>query len=388
MITERIFFASRQGHSFGPAGLMAAAFLTGTLTVSAQTGQYLFTGSMTNIALNPGTYDIKVYGAQGGLFYDYISGGGAQGAEMEARFNFASNVNLTLLVGEAGGGGGADYNLSCAGGGGGGSFVVLGSTPLVVAGGGGGAGFYSQAGSGVVGTNGDYGGGSSPVYGGIGGAGGDYATGSFYGGGGGGGYSGDGVGDAGQSGGAGGSSFLDGGAGGSGGNGEGSFANNGNGGFGGGGGGGFDFTYNNGAYIVLASGGGGGGGFSGGGGGTGNDNHYLDGGGGGGSIIDSSAISIVAEVAGAASPDGSPNGEIIITSVPPPITMALAFTAGQFELNINGPTNANIVVEGCTNLAAPDWIPLATNTLNNGISSFSDTHWTDCPIRFYRVREP
>jgi hypothetical protein len=81
MITEPKFSASRQGHSFGVAGLMAAALLSGVLAASAQTGQYLFTGSITNITLNPGTYDIKAYGAQGGLFYDYISGGGAQGAD-------------------------------------------------------------------------------------------------------------------------------------------------------------------------------------------------------------------------------------------------------------------------------------------------------------------
>jgi len=47
---------------------------------------------------------------------------------------------------------------------------------------------------------------------------------------------------------------------------------------------------------------------------------YDGGGGGGGSIIDSSAITNLAEVSGIASPDGSPNGEIIIVafSAPPP----------------------------------------------------------------------
>jgi len=80
--------------------------------------------------------------------------------------------------------------------------------------------------------------------------------------------------------------------------------NGGSGGFGGGAGGGF-------------YGGGGGGGYSGGGGGGNN------GGGGGGSIIDSSAAAILYELSGVASPNGSHNGEIIITVVPEPSTLAL-----------------------------------------------------------------
>ncbi|PWU15341.1 MAG: hypothetical protein C5B50_15560, partial [Verrucomicrobia bacterium] len=46
-------------------------------------------------------------------------------------------------------------------------------------------------------------------------------------------------------------------------------------------------------------------------------------GGGGGSIIDSSAIMVLAEVSGIASPDGSPNGEIIIAAVPEPSALVL-----------------------------------------------------------------
>ena len=50
--------------------------------------------------------------------------------------------------------------------------------------------------------------------------------------------------------------------------------------------------------------------------------------GGGGSIIDSSAIMVLAEVSGVASPGGSPNGEIIITAVPEPTTFVLAGLSG------------------------------------------------------------
>jgi hypothetical protein len=208
----------------------------------AQTGDFLYTGSETTITLQPGLYDITAYGARGGNCNGYLGGGGA---EMEAQFNFATTVSLTLLVGGAG----ANGRYPGSGGGGGG-----------------------------------------------GGTGGGYSSG------GGGGYSGTGTGGSYYFDGGGGSSFLSGGGGGGGGSGG---SAGGGGGFGGGGGGG------------TASGGGGGG-YSGGGGGL------AGGGAGGGSIIDSSAISDLAEVSGIASPDGSPNGEIIITAIPEPSTLAMA----------------------------------------------------------------
>ena len=79
----------------------------------------------------------------------------------------------------------------------------------------------------------------------------------------------------------------------------------------------------------MLFGGGGGGGYSGGGGGgDGVDGGYNGGGGGGGSIIDSSGI-VLAEVSGVASPDDpTGNGEIIITAVPEPTSLALAGLGG------------------------------------------------------------
>ncbi|MFZ1073704.1 MAG: PEP-CTERM sorting domain-containing protein, partial [Verrucomicrobiia bacterium] len=77
-------------------------------------------------------------------------------------------------------------------------------------------------------------------------------------------------------------------------------------------------------------GGGGGGGYSGGGGGSGPGGGYFNGfgGGGGGSYIDASAIAILTEISGISSPDGSHNGEIIITAVPEPTTLALVGLSG------------------------------------------------------------
>ena len=255
-------------NSLGLVCAVALVLQFGVLAGSAQTGQYLFTGSETTITLNPGTYDITAYGAQGGNSYHNGVAGGL-GAEMEGQFYFAEMETLTILVGGGGDSGVFGYVDGGGGGGGGGSFVVNGSTPLVIAGGGGGGCFFSVGGNGRTGANGGGGGG-----GGGGGTGGSGGFGSEAGGGGGF-YSGGGDGGDGSYSGFGGNSFY-------------------SGGFGGG------------------SGNSGGGGF----------------GGGGGSIIDSSAIIVLAEVSGIASPDGSRNGEIIITAVPEPTSLALAGLSG------------------------------------------------------------
>jgi len=194
------FFISRAHNSFSKACAVVATLSFGVLASSAQTGDYLYSGTLQTITLNPGTYYISAYGAQGGGSLGYAAGG--LGAEMVGEFSFSGLTTLTLLVGGAGvtaknsgypGGG----NAAAGGGGGGGSFVVNGSIPLVIAGGGGGGG----ANTGVPGA-------------------------------------------------------------------------------------------------------------------------------GGGSIIDSSAIAILTEVSGVASPDGSPNGEIIITAVPEPAMLALGGLGG------------------------------------------------------------
>jgi hypothetical protein len=147
--------------------MVAAILMFGVLAGFAQTGTYLFTGSMTTITLNPGIYNITTYGAQGGGTIGYSGG---LGAEMEARFAFATPTTLTLLVGGAGTGG-VYYQ---GGGGGGGSFFVNGTTPLVIAGGGGGSGPYTGPGaSGVTQTSGGGGGGVLAGAGGSGGSGGN-----------------------------------------------------------------------------------------------------------------------------------------------------------------------------------------------------------------------
>jgi len=290
---------------------IAIVFQFGVLASSAQTGTYLFTGSQTTITLNPGLYGIAVYGAQGGI--GQFGSPGGLGAEMGGQFSFSVPTTLTLLVGGVGGNGPfpSDANAT-GGGGGGGSFVVNGVTPLVIAGGGGGGGGVGTSepgGAGRTGQSGQAGAGFAGGVGGSNGSGGAPGTTSGCGGGGGGFY---GSGGSGYFDGGGGGSYLSGGAGGSG-------TYNGYliGGFGGyGGGAGAGYGY---------GGGGGGGGYSG-GGGSGGDGTYS--GGGGGSYIDPTAIAVLTMLSGVASPDGSPNGEIIITAVPEPTTLALVSLGG------------------------------------------------------------
>jgi hypothetical protein len=60
----------------------------------------------------------------------------------------------------------------------------------------------------------------------------------------------------------------------------------------------------------------------------------------------------------------------------------------HFGFNLTGSSNLVVVVEACTNFASPVWTPVATNTLVNGTSYFSDAPWTNYPARFYRLRAP
>jgi hypothetical protein len=59
-----------------------------------------------------------------------------------------------------------------------------------------------------------------------------------------------------------------------------------------------------------------------------------------------------------------------------------------FGFAISWATNVPVIVENCTNLANPDWRPLQTNILSNGLSYFIDPQWANNPTRFYRVRSP
>ena len=60
----------------------------------------------------------------------------------------------------------------------------------------------------------------------------------------------------------------------------------------------------------------------------------------------------------------------------------------QFGFNIAWASGQVVVVDACTNLANPTWIPLQTNTLSGDSFFFSDPQWANFPGRFYRLRSP
>jgi len=70
-----------------------------------------------------------------------------------------------------------------------------------------------------------------------------------------------------------------------------------------------------------------------------------------------------------------------------PQAITPGLTGGQFGFNLTGPTNATILVQACSNLSNPVWLPVATNTFSaSGTSTFTDPSVQ--PSRFYRFRSP
>jgi hypothetical protein len=85
---------------------------------------------------------------------------------------------------------------------------------------------------------------------------------------------------------------------------------------------------------------------------------------------------------------------VVQWNLPPQISPAgLGMQMNQFGFNLTGFSGQVVVVEACTDLANPVWLPVGTNTLNtfigtNGTSYFSDPQWTNYPARYYRLRSP
>jgi len=72
--------------------------------------------------------------------------------------------------------------------------------------------------------------------------------------------------------------------------------------------------------------------------------------------------------------------------IQPDATFGIHTTSFGFTFtNAGSPT---VVIEACTNLTNPVWIPISTNTLTTGSSYFSDPQWTNFPARFYRFQMP
>jgi hypothetical protein len=58
-----------------------------------------------------------------------------------------------------------------------------------------------------------------------------------------------------------------------------------------------------------------------------------------------------------------------------------------FGFVLSWATNATVAVDTTPSLSEPTWSPVSTNTLVNGVASFTDPDWKNYPARFYRVRQ-
>jgi len=60
----------------------------------------------------------------------------------------------------------------------------------------------------------------------------------------------------------------------------------------------------------------------------------------------------------------------------------------SFNFTASWATNATVVIQAATSLSPPDWTPIATNALSNGVFNFADPQWSNFPQRYYRVGTP
>jgi len=60
----------------------------------------------------------------------------------------------------------------------------------------------------------------------------------------------------------------------------------------------------------------------------------------------------------------------------------------QFGFNLTWAGGRPVVVEACTDLTHPVWLPVKTHTLAGGSAYFSEPQWTNYSGRFYRLRSP
>ncbi len=83
------------------------------------------------------------------------------------------------------------------------------------------------------------------------------------------------------------------------------------------------------------------------------------------------------------------NEPTAVWSLPYPLILSggpdFGVMTNRFGFVISWAANLPVVVQASSNLSQPAWTSLATNTLTNGSSYFSDATWTNAPYRFYRL---
>jgi hypothetical protein len=74
--------------------------------------------------------------------------------------------------------------------------------------------------------------------------------------------------------------------------------------------------------------------------------------------------------------------------VSPPVLTNLSLANGKVSFTLSGDSGQTVVVEACTNLAVPLWVPVQTNTLGGSPVSFNAPVQLQQPSRFFRLRTP
>jgi hypothetical protein len=83
------------------------------------------------------------------------------------------------------------------------------------------------------------------------------------------------------------------------------------------------------------------------------------------------------------------NRTVVVCSTPaPPVFTLPGIYTNSFGFTITAGSGQTVVVETCTNLAAPAWVPIQTNVLGSSPVAFRDSSWTNRPRRFYRLLSP
>jgi uncharacterized repeat protein (TIGR03803 family) len=80
-------------------------------------------------------------------------------------------------------------------------------------------------------------------------------------------------------------------------------------------------------------------------------------------------------------------GAVFSLSVAPQIFRDARFgvRSNAFGFDLYGLSNQVAVVQACTNLHNPQWLPVGTNTLDGAPDYFFDPGWKNFPLQFYRV---
>jgi hypothetical protein len=76
---------------------------------------------------------------------------------------------------------------------------------------------------------------------------------------------------------------------------------------------------------------------------------------------------------------------VLSVTVPPQFSAIFPTNAGAMHLELTGTTGRVYIIQATTNLAVPQWRPLATNTDVTGLLPFDDVSAGAFPNRFYRA---